>query len=328
MFRNKEFRRFSALFLVITAAFITASLTAGIAAGILAACFSVIFGAAFYVFTRARYKNIARISKQIDLVLHNAERFELSGFDEGELSILHSDITKMTLRIREQNDALIKDKQYLADSLADIAHQLRTPLTSANLILSFLEKNPGAEERLNYARELEELLLHMDRLITSLLKLSRLDAGVVVFQNEPINVSSLIESALRPFLIPFELRGINLKTNICGAVISGDFNWLSEALQNILKNCMESTGDNGMIEISCADNNLFTELIIRDNGAGFGKDDLPHIFDRFYRGENENTAGYGIGLSLSRMIITRQNGIISAKNHTDGGAVFTVRFQK
>jgi len=329
MLRNKEFRRFAALFSVLAGAFIALGFILNLAAGILAAGSAVIFGTAFFIFTKARYRNISRISKQIDLVLHNADRFELSGFDEGELSILHNDITKMTLRIREQNDALIKDKQYLSDSLADIAHQLRTPLTSANLILSFLEKNPDEQERQAFARELDELLVRMDWLITSLLKLSRLDAGVVAFKNEPVSANGLIESALRPLAIPMELRNINLHTDIsANAIIYGDLNWLSEAVQNILKNCMESIGENGRIEISCTDNSLYAEIIIHDSGAGFEKEDLPCLFDRFYRGKSGNATGYGIGLSLSKMIITRQSGTITAKNHPQGGAVFAIRFPK
>jgi signal transduction histidine kinase len=279
---------------------------------------------------KTRYKNLAKISEQIDLVLHNAERFEFGGYDEGELSILHNNITKMTLRIREQNEALIKDKQYLADSLADIAHQLRTPLTSANLILSFLAKNPSDEERQSFIREIEELLTRMDWLITSLLKISRLDAEVAVFQNEPVKISDLIDTALRPLAIPIELRNIDLVKDVqTGAAILGDIGWLSEAVQNIIKNCMENAGENGQIRISCIDNALFTEIIIHDSGTGFEKLDLPRLFDRFYRGKNENTAtGYGVGLALSKMIITRQNGSVTAKNHPQGGAMFSIRFPK
>ena len=328
MFRNKDFFRFTIVFFILAAVSVSVEFVIAPTAGIAAAVSAVAFGAAFFIFTERRHRHIAKISNQIDLVLHNADRFELSGFDEGELSILHSDITKMTLRIREQNEALINDKQYLADSLADIAHQLRTPLTSANLILSFIAKSDEKERQIS-VRELEDLLMRMDWLITSLLKLSRLDAGVVAFQNEPVLVNMLIESALRLLLIPMELRNIDLKTDIPEDIkIQGDIGWLSEAVQNILKNCMESAGENGKIEITCTDNNLYTKLTIRDNGAGFEKADLPRLFDRFYRGKSENATGYGIGLSLCKMIITRQGGTISAKNHPQGGAVFAIQFPK
>ncbi len=300
-----------------------------LAAGILAIACAVAFGTAFFGFTKNRYKSIAKLSDQIDLVLHNANRMEIDELDEGELSILHSEITKMTLRIREQNDALKKEKQHLADSLADIAHQLRTPLTSANLILSLLANNPDENQRKAFVRETEDLLVRMDWLITSLLKLSRLDAGIVVFQSQQIDVRNLICAALRPFLIPMELHDITIQTDVPeGVMIQGDSGWLSEAIQNILKNCMESTGDNGKIEIVFGDTPLFSEITIHDSGEGFEKEDLPCLFERFYRGKSSNATGYGIGLALCKMIITRQGGTITAKNHSQGGAIFVIRFPK
>ena len=139
MFRNKEIQRFAALFTLITAATVILGFIINMTAGILAVCTAAAFGTAFATFTKARYRTISQISDQIDLVLHNADHLYIGESNEGELSILQSEITKMTLRIREQNDALRKEKEHLADSLADIAHQLRTPLTSANLILSLIE---------------------------------------------------------------------------------------------------------------------------------------------------------------------------------------------
>ncbi|MCL1964515.1 MAG: HAMP domain-containing histidine kinase [Firmicutes bacterium] len=329
MFRNKEFRWFAILFFALAIVVAVVGFIINPAAGILALISSAVFGAAFFIFTKARYRNLARISKQIDLVLHNAEHLEFGEVAEGELSILHSEITKMTLRIREQNDTLKKDKQYLADSLVDIAHQLRTPLTSANLILSFLAKNPDEKERQAFVRELEGLLVQMDWLITSLLKISRLDAGVVEFQNEPIKVYDLIQSSLRPLSISLELRGIDTVIDIPNtANIQGDSGWLSEAIQNIIKNCMESISENGKIKIACADNPLYTELVIHDSGAGFSDEDLPHLFNRFRRGKSANASGYGIGLALCKMIVVRQGGAITAKNHPQGGAVFAMRFPK
>ena len=329
MFRNREVRQFAVLFSLIAAVTVILGFVINTAAGILAIVSAAAFGTAFFVFTRARYKSIARISDQIDLVLHNADHLYIGESDEGELSIMHSEITKMMLRIREQNETLKKEKEHLADSLADIAHQLRTPLTSVSLLLSLLVNNPDENERKNFVRETEELLVRMDWLITSLLKISRLDAGVVVFQREQVDVNNLINAALRPFLIPMELHNMDVQINAPkGMMIQGDSGWLSEAIQNILKNCMESAGENGKIKIVCTDNPLFTEITIHDSGPGFKKEDIPCLFDRFYRGKNPNAAGYGIGLALSRMIITRQGGTITAKNHPQGGAIFIIRFPK
>ncbi|MHC1747279.1 MAG: sensor histidine kinase [Cellulosilyticaceae bacterium] len=329
MLRNSEVRQFVILFALMATVSILMGFAINTAAGILAIASAAAFGTMFFAFTKARYKSIAQISDQIDRVLHNDDHLYIGESDEGELSILHSEITKMMLRIREQNDALKKEKEHLADSLADVAHQLRTPLTSANLILSLLGNNPDENERKAFLRETEELLVRMDWLITALLKLSRLDAGIVVFQSEQIDVNNLICAALRPFLIPMELHDIDFQVDIPqGMIIQGDLGWLSEAIQNILKNCMESAGENGKIEIVCTDNPLFAEIVIHDSGGGFEKEDLPCLFDRFYRGKNPNATGYGIGLALSKMIITRQSGTIIAKNHPQGGAIFAIRFPK
>ena len=329
MLRNREFRQLVILFSLIAATTVTLGFAINRMAGILVISSAVAFGTAFFAFTKARYKSIAQISDQIDLVLHNADHLYIGESDEGELSILQSEITKMTLRIREQNDALKKEKEHLADSLADIAHQLRTPLTSVNLILSVLENNSDENERKALIRETKELFVQMDWLLISLLKLSRLDAGIVVFQSEQIDVNNLICAALRPFLIPMELHDIVLQINVPKMIIiQGDYGWLSEAIQNIVKNCIESAGENGKIEIFCVDNSLFTEITIHDSGAGFEKEDLPCLFDRFYRGKNSGATGYGIGLALCKMIITRQGGTITAKNHPQGGAIFAIRFPK
>lgn len=329
MFRNREIRQFAVVFTAITVTAVAAGFAIQPAAGILVLASAAALGTVFLVFTKARYKSIAKLSEQIDLVLHNSDHLFIGETNEGELSILQSEITKMTLRIREQNDALKREKEHLAESMADIAHQLRTPLTSVNLILSLLENSPDEKERKAMIRETKELFVQMDWLLASLLKLSRLDAGIVVFQRKKIDVHDLISGALHPFLISMDLHNITLQTDVPKEIFTqGDSAWLSEAIQNILKNCLESAGDDGKIVIACQGNPLFTEITIRDSGAGFAKEDLPHLFDRFYRGKHAEATGYGIGLALCKTIITRQGGTITAKNHPQGGAVFAIRFSK
>ncbi|MGM0216583.1 sensor histidine kinase [Enterococcus sp. AZ109] len=329
MFRNREFRQFAILFLVIAGVLSLVGFLLSIATGFLVLFTAAVFGAVFFLFTQKRYQSIRQISSQIDLVLHNEARLFIEELDEGELSILQCEIVKMTQRIREQNDALKREKEYLADSLADVAHQLRTPLTAANLTLSLLENSADEQERKYFVRETEEQLVRMDWLLTALLKISRLDAGVVTFQNEPLAVDRLLQMALRPLAIPMELRNFSAQLDLPAEIlINGDKNWLAEALQNIFKNCMENAGEQGEVIIRCTDNPLFTELMIQDNGPGFAPEDLPRLFERFYRGKNASATGFGVGLALSKMIITRQGGSITAKNASQGGALFTLRFPK
>lgn len=329
MFRNREIKMFSIIFLLISVIIIIAGFAINISAGILVILSSVFLGLLFFIFTKARYKDISKISDQIDIVLHNDDYLYISEFKEGELSILQSEITKMILRIREQNELLKKEKEHLARSMEDIAHQMRTPLTSVNIILSLLETNLSEIKRKELIHEIKQLFVQMDWLLTSLLKLARFDAGIIKFKKENIKVESLIHAALKPFLISMEIHNIAIKIDVPqNAIINGDFGWLSESIQNILKNCIESVGDDGKIEIVCNDNILFTQIDIHDSGTGFEKEDLPYLFDRFYRGKNSGASGYGVGLALSKMIITMQGGYIIAKNHDKGGAIFSIHFSK
>lgn len=329
MLRNKELRRAAAVFLTLAAASAAAGFWLQPAAGVLALVSAGAFGLLFGAVTRERYRRLARLAEEIDRVLHGADSLSIAGSEEGELSILQSEIAKMTLRIREQNDALRREKGRLADSLADVAHQLRTPLTSANLLLSLLEKETDPDRRRALLREAEALFAQMDWLLNTLLKLSRLDAGIVAFRREPVEAAALLQEALRPLLIPMELHNVTFQADVPpGAQVTGDAAWLAEAFRNILKNGMESAGDGGRLEIVCTDTLLYTEFTFRDSGPGFAEGELPHLFDRFYRGGQGGAAGYGIGLALCKTILVRQGASVSAKNHPRGGAVFTVRFPK
>ncbi len=302
----------------------------GIPYGILSICLSLAFTLIHFLYDRKRYKKIADLGGDINRILHNQESFDFNEYAEGELAILSSEIYKMTVRMREQSELLKKDKQFLADSMADLSHQIRTPLTSVNLIAALLQKPELTyERRLELTQDMKRLLEHIERLVNVVLKLSKLDAGTVEFQREDISAADLINKASEPLAIPMELRNQRMCINIDGNVhFSGDLTWTAEAVENILKNCMEHTPEGGTIRIDASENALFTEMIISDNGSGIDKDDLPHLFERFYRGKNSSGQNYGIGLALARMIISEQNGTIKAENAKGGGAKFTIRFYK
>jgi len=329
-FRNKEIQRL-ALCLAATCGVLTAAaffLNYAAGACVLAAC--VILSAVFYLYTLKRYQSIAALSEQIDLILHGNDSFDIHAFDEGELYILQSEIQKMTVRLREQTHALEKDKAFLSDSLADIAHQLRTPLTSINMLTSFLARPYlGAGQRLDFSRELGSLLLRMDWLLAALLKMSKIDAGTATFKKDTAPLCALLKKAAEPLGIPLELRGIELLVNCDEKIIFiGDMHWTAEAIGNILKNCMEHTPGGGRIEIECAENAVFTEIVIKDSGSGIAPEDMPHIFERFYQGGHAKEGSFGVGLALCRMILSEQNATVKASNSPEGGAVFTVRFYR
>lgn len=329
-FRNQEIRKSLGFYLFLSVAISTSGFLISVASGILALCACLVFATAHFGTTYARYLDISKLSGEIDAVLHNKAALEITGYREGELSVLRDEIYKMTLRMREQMATLSSDKTYLSDSIADISHQIRTPLTSINLIVSFLQR-PKLEDtrRLALSMELMSLLTRIDWLITALLKISKLDSGTANLKKDRVSVRELMNRATEPLAIPMELRDQKLLIQDEGdESFMGDLSWSKEAIGNILKNCMEHTPTSGRIEVGIAENALYTEIVISDSGEGFDPEDLPHLFERFYKGKNSSDQSVGIGLALARMIINEQQGTIKAENSIHGGAQFTLRFYK
>lgn len=326
-FHNPELKRGFAIWLFLSAVLIAIGfLVSALAGWIVALTVAVLSIVAFSV-TAGRYRKIAKLNRTLDRVLHGDERLDPAEFSEGELSVLASEIYKMTLMLRERSDRLSKDKRYLADALADISHQLRTPLTSLHMIASFLQKEdltPARRQEL--ARELAGLLERMDWLIATLLKLSRLDAGTVQFRREKFRLCELVRAAFDPLAIQMDLHDLSFETaGDTEAECLADLRWSAEALGNILKNCMEHTPSGGKITVACHKTALYTELVVSDTGPGIAEADLPHLFERFYKGQNASENGFGIGLALARMILSEQGGTLKAYNGP-GGACFELRF--
>ena len=323
--RNKEVRNLLVLFLLLAAATSAAGFVMGLATGILVAVSCAALILLFLLFTLRRYRYLAALSKQIDQILHGNDSLQIEDLDEGELSILATEISKMTVKLREQADSLRRDKLYLSESIADIAHQIRTPISSIGILTTLLAQEgiEGARSQ-GLLREQETLLAHVDWLVTALLKISRIDAGTAVFTPQDITLTSLIEKALQPFAISLELHGIQIEAEVSGSVRC-DPAWTAEAISNVLKNCIEHSSDGGTIVIEASENPVFSQIIISDSGKGFEEADLPHIFERFYRGSGADSGNFGVGLALSRMILSEQNGTIQAQNITPHGARFIVK---
>ncbi len=328
-FRNKEIVRILFLQLCLSAAAVITAFLWEARFGFFTLLLSLLFLIIHIASTYRRYKRIYDLSADIDRILHGEEiQVSLSDYQEGELGVLQSEIYKMTIRLREQKQQLQDDKIYLADLIADISHQIRTPLTSINLLVSFLSE-PGVTDecRVELTQKLLNLLSRIDWLITTLLKMSKLDAGTVRFKRETVPMEELVREFTAPLLVPVELREQNLVINANGN-FTGDIAWTVEAISNIVKNCMEHTPNGGVIGINASENALYSEIVISDNGSGIDAEDLPHIFERFYKGKQSDEKSFGIGLALARTIITSQNGTVKAENLAPNGARFTVRFYK
>lgn len=284
----------------------------------------------FLLITGRRYRRIEELTRQLNTVLHSGSILEPGQEQEGELSILSTEIYKLTLRLQEQAEALRRDKLYLRDSLADLSHQLRTPLTSMQLIASRLNRPElSQEEKLLLVLELKKLLSQIEWLVSALLKLSQLESGAVPFQNQRVSLAKLTETALAPLQVQLELKGLTLQMDISPeAGFQGDLLWSAQALGNVLKNCVEHTPEGGTITIAGTENQLYTQIAVQDTGPGIATEELPYIFERFYRGGARAQHGFGIGLALAKLILERQNGTIRAGNADAGGALFELRYYK
>ena len=290
---------------------------------------SIFLIVSFFIFTKKRYNRLNALSETIDKILHGNDTINIKSFGEGELSILESDVQKMLVRLRDQKDKLEKDRTFLADSIADISHQLRTPLTSINLILSLIEASDTTKERREeLLRELSKLITKTEYLVSVLLKISKIDAGTVQFEKKETDLYSLIKKSAESMLIPMDIKNQKLSINADDISLNCDSAWCIEAFGNILKNCTEHTPENGEITVTATNTPIFTEIIITDTGSGFNEEDIPHIFERFYKGQNSSKESFGIGLNLAKMIITAHNGTVKAENIQSGGAEFIIRFYK
>lgn len=325
---NKELRIGLILIIAVGIGLSAVGFTVSVASGvmILAVCLAITgihLGTEFY-----RYRRLQKLSSDLDELLNSGIPLPIRDYEEGELSILANQIQKMTLRLTESADAVKAEKEYLADSLADISHQLRTPLTAMNLTATML-RSPDLtnERRMELSGELRNLLTRTDWLVETLLKLSRLDAGTITLAKDSVSVRELISRAATPIAIPMDLRNLRLIIHCEKEHFQGDLIWSAEALGNILKNCMEHTPEGGTITVTATETALFTQVEVEDTGSGFDGKDIPRLFERFYKGSNASENSYGIGLALARTVIAAQNGTVQAMNGKIG-AKFVIKFYK
>lgn len=279
-------------------------------------------------FTSIRYLRIKRLSEDLERILHGQADLLPARCMEGELSILETEISKMTMKLRENSEKLLRDKHFLENAVSDISHQLRTPLTAMNVTLAMLNREDVSEEsRKRYTHEMMRSLRKLDWLIESLLKMSRLDAGTIPFVKKRVSVREVLKSSVATVEILAELRAQSLTLISDDETWEVDPHWTAEAISNILKNAVEHTPEGGTIQICARETPLFTELTVTDTGNGFDPQDMPHLFERFYKGKGSAEDSIGIGLALSHAIITRQGGLLRAEN-VPGGARFVLRFYK
>lgn len=282
----------------------------------------------FTFVTKRRYKNLNDLNDYLSLVCKGIYDMNIDDNTEGELSILKNNLYKVITLLQSQNEYLKNDKLYLADSIADISHQLKTPLTSMMVMCELLENEENPDKRQEFVAVINNQLSKMKWLITNILKISKLDADATEFKREEVSISKVLDDSLKPFVLTAELKNIAIQNGANDFVFNGDESWTVEAVSNIVKNCLEHTNDGGKIIISSDSTNLYNKLTISDNGCGIAKEDLPHIFERFYHGKNSSKDSVGIGLALAKTVFEKENASVSVESEHGRGSVFEIRFYK
>ena len=298
---------------------------------ILIVLFSVLYMAIIFIYLKQRDKKINQITQYINEIKNRKYDLDINENSEDELSNLKNELYKITIMLKEESEISRQDKEKIKMSVEDISHQLKTPLTSIMIMLDNLKDNPNMDEdtKQRFIFEISKQVDWINWLVISILKLSRLEADVVKFSNNKINVKKFIDEIIGNLEIPIEIK--NQKISIEGdedASFIGDYKWQQEAITNIIKNAIEHNKENGKITIKYEENVLFTKITIIDEGQGIAKEDLKHIFERFYKAQNSSDNSVGIGLSLAKNIIEKNNGMINCKSEIGNGTEFIVKYMK
>lgn len=278
-----------------------------------------------FIFIYNMYQKIKKIDQYMNNILNDDYSLNIKEYCEGDISNLKNDVYKMTVKLKEQSELLTKDKKYLEETLEDISHQIKTPLTSMYMINDILTSEKNEKIRKEFLIKNKNQIERIEWLVISLLKLSKLDSGTVKLKKEKIKVKDLINKAIEPIKVSLDLKSIDLDLNLSNDTVLVDINWTKEALLNIIKNACEHTKDK--ITITSKNNPLYLEIRITDNGKGIAKKDLKHIFERFYKG-SDNKDSIGIGLNMSKKIINLQQGIIEVETKENIGSTFIIKLYK
>lgn len=289
--------------------------------------FGLAFAVLFLGYLKIQKKQTMDIAKRIERINLGDYSLQIDENSEDELSLLDNQIYRTTVKFREQAENSRKDKENLQKSLSDISHQLKTPLTSIIVMVENIldDDDMPLEIRREFLNDIKHNTNTISFLVQSLLKLSKLDAEAVKFRYEQVEVKSIVDECIKNTAVMAEILGVRLETDCNDIILNCDRKWLCEAITNIIKNCIEHS-HNGNIKITADQNKLYTKISIKDNGSGITKEDLPHIFERYYKGKNSSDDSVGIGLSLAKTIIEKQGGYISVSSELNKGSEFVIKF--
>ena len=287
---------------------------------------------AYFLFALNRNeKEIKNMRVYIDEIAKTDYKIDIENMSESEISNLKNEIYKIVLELKEKSENLAKDRETLSNYLSDISHQIRTPLMAISSMVDAIIANEDKldENTRKFIYEISRQLDQINWLVDNLLKMAQLDTKTVDFNKEDTNIRNLIKKIEKNMSIFLELKNqklaINIDENIHALI---DPKWMTEAIENIIKNCIEHSAENSKIQISAIQNPLFVQIEIKDNGSGISEEDLPRIFDKFYKGKGASNNSFGIGLSLAKSIIESQNGEIEVESEVSKGSTFRIKLYK
>ncbi|MFR7402448.1 MAG: sensor histidine kinase [Clostridia bacterium] len=293
--------------------------------------FILILSIIFFKYNHSESKKINEITKYIEEINRGNYKLNIEENTEDELSILKNELYKITIMLKEVAENSQKDKTTLKDSLSDISHQIKTPITSILIMLDNIlsDENMPEDIKKDFIKDIKREIINIKFLVESILKLSKIDSNSIKFIKKEVFIKDIINEAVKNVSMLSELKNIEI-------IVSGDdsikticdLKWQVEAITNILKNCIEHSYENRKIYINYNQNNMYTELKIEDNGTGIDAKDLPHIFERFYKGKNSSSDSVGIGLALSKSIIESNNGYIQVDSELNKGTTFIIKYLK
>ncbi len=282
-------------------------------------------------YNKKREEKISDINRYIGKVNSGNYELKIEENGEDELTKLRNELYKTTVLLRETAENSEKEKTNLSNSLTDISHQLKTPLTSIRIMIDNIQNNPDMDEktRNEFIEDISKQIDWISSLVISLLKLAKFDAGSIVMRDEEINVNKLIQNIISNLAILIDIKDIKIEENISEQItLFADYNWQLEALTNIIKNCVEHSFDGGKIKIEAESNSVFTKIIIADEGEGIEKKDLNRIFERFYKSAKSSENSIGIGLALAKTIIEKERGYIKVESEVGKGTKFEIKYFK
>ncbi len=283
----------------------------------------------FICYLKHRQARIEKLTRYIQKLSNKEYSLDIEENSEDELNSLKNELYKITVMLKETADNSVASREALSASVSDISHQLKTPLTSISILLDNLNEseNMDNDTRKDFLKEISKQIKDMNFLVIALLQLSRLDAGVVEFLQEKVNLYNMLYEIKNNLEIMAEVKNVELSIQGKKDVyINGDYNWNKEAIQNIIKNAIEHANSKVIVDIS--ENDIYCKIEIIDDGQGINKKDIKHIFERFYKASNSSESSIGIGLSLAKDIIEKQNGYITVESEVGIGTKFIVKYMK